>query len=391
MTAMHVEVKDTINVNCSIYTNDSGCGEYYLICKSSDELTFEDALDDLFDAYIESISDMGLDETTLQFTRIYVSDISNEYRRLLTSRIYKHLCNGAVSVVEQSPVFGPISMLSYHMKCEFSFLNKTRSTNSNGNILLTEGINYRMLWSAGSISDGNNSAVQTDGIFNNLDTLLNRSTMSVRENTIRTWIYVRDIDNNYKGMVDSRKDYFSKIGLTEKTRYIASTGIEGKMADTKTLVTMDSLSIDNISEQQIVRMEALSHMSSTIQYGVTFERGTRIRFGDRSHLHVSGTASIDTTGAIVHENDIRQQTLRTIDNIEALLGKHNASLDCMMYLLVYLRNRKHYQCIIDILTSRLPQHVHCIPVVGAVCRPGWLIEMEGVGIIDDSTDFPVFV
>jgi len=388
---MQVQVKDTIDVKYSVYTNDKGCNEYYLVCKSSDELTFEDALDDLYDAYIESTLDIGLDESTLQFTRIYVSDISNEYARLLSSRMYKYICNGAVSVVEQSPVFGPITILSYHMKSEFSFLNKTRSTNHNGNALLTEGVNYRFLWNAGSIAEGKNSAVQTNDTFSNLDTMLNRSAMSVRENTVRTWIYVRDVDNNYKGMVDSRKDYFSKIGLTEKTRYIASTGIEGKMADTKTLVTMDSLSIGNICEKQIVRMEALSHMSSTIQYGVTFERGTRIRFGDRSHLHISGTASIDSTGDIVHECDIKKQTLRTIDNIEALLSKHDASLDCMMYLLVYLRNIKHYQFIGDILTSRIPEHVHLIPVEGAVCRPGWLIEMEGVGIIDDSSEFPAFL
>jgi enamine deaminase RidA (YjgF/YER057c/UK114 family) len=388
---MYVQVKNTISINCSTYANGSGCTEYYLVCKSSDELTFEDALEELYNAYKESISEIGLDETSLQFTRIYVSDISNEYTYLRKSKIYKYICNGAVSVVEQSPIFGPISMLSYHMKSEFSLLNKTKSSNQNGNTLLTEGINYRMLWNAGSIADGCNSTVQTNGILSNLDTLLKKTKMSVRENTIRTWIYVRDVDNNYKGMVDSRKDYFSKIGLTDKTRYIASTGIEGKMADTKTLVTMDSLSIGNICEEQIVRMEALSHMSSTIDYGVTFERGTRIKFGDRSHLHISGTASIDSKGAIVHEYDIRQQTIRTIDNIEALLEKQNASLDCMMYLLIYLRNRKHYQCIADILTSRIPQHVHCIPVEGAVCRPGWLIEMEGVGIIDDSTEFPVLM
>jgi enamine deaminase RidA (YjgF/YER057c/UK114 family) len=388
---MYVQVKDTISVNCSAYTNDSGCAEYYLVCKSCDELTFEDALEDLYTAYLESLSDIGLDETTLQFTRIYVSDISNEYNNLKSSRLYKYISNGAVSVVEQSPIVGPVSMLSYHMKSEFSFLNKSKSSNKNGNILLTEGINYRLLWNAGCVADGCNSAVQTNDIFSNLDTVLNISKLSVRDNTIRTWIYVRDVDNNYKGMVDARKNYFTKIGLTEKSRYIASTGIEGKMADTKTLVTIDSLSIGNIREEQIVRMEALSHMSSTIHYGVTFERGTRIRFGDRSHLHISGTASIDAMGEIVHEFDIRQQTMRTIDNIEELLRIQNASMDCMMYLLVYLRNRKQYQCITDILSSRIPPHVHCIPVEGAVCRPGWLIEIEGVGIIDDSTEFPAFI
>lgn len=388
---MYEQVNDMIDIKYSTYTNDKGCAEYYLVCTSSEKLTFEDSVEALYDAYMESISKNGLDETTLQFTRIYVSDISNEYGRLVSSRIYKHLLNGAVSVIEQSPVCGPVALLIYHMKSDFSLFNKTGSVNQNAHVMLTEGINYRMMWSAANISNGKDSAVQTDEIFSNLDKYLNNAGMSVRDNTIRTWIYVRDIDNNYKGMVESRKDYFSKIGLTENTRYIASTGIEGKMADTRTLVTVDSLSIGNISEQQIVRMEALTHMSSTIQYGVTFERGTRIRFGDRSHLHISGTASIDSKGAIVHEYDIKQQTNRTIDNIEALLSKHNASIDCMMYLLIYLRNRKHYQCIGEILNSRIPAHVHCIPVEGAVCRPGWLIEMEGVGIIDDSTEFLPFI
>ncbi|MFN2115781.1 MAG: sugar phosphate nucleotidyltransferase, partial [Anaerolineae bacterium] len=54
---------------------------------------------------------------------------------------------------------------------------------------------------------------------------------------------------------------------------------------------------------------------TTIDYGVTFERGIRIRFGDRSHLHISGTASIDKCGEIVHPGDILKQTERTVANI----------------------------------------------------------------------------
>jgi hypothetical protein len=118
--------------------------------------------------------------------------------------------------------------------------------------------------------------------------------MTLRNNTVRTWIYVRDVDNHYAGMVKARRELFDKIGLTSQTRYIASTGIEGKSADPHSLLTMDALSIGNIKEEQIVRMEALKNLSSTSVYGVTFERGTRLLFGDRSHIHISGTASIDS-------------------------------------------------------------------------------------------------
>ncbi len=160
-------------------------------------------------------------------------------------------------------------------------------------VYITTGQHYSLLLTANNTCDGSGSEKQTEGLFSIHCNTLNKYKMSLQNNTVRTWIYVRDIDNNYKGMVDARRELFSRVGLTEKTRYIASTGIEGKTAQTQLLVTMDSLSIGNLKEEQIVRMEALENLSSTIVYGVTFERGTRIRFGDRSHLYISGTASID--------------------------------------------------------------------------------------------------
>ncbi|MBN1129156.1 MAG: hypothetical protein JXA71_09225, partial [Chitinispirillaceae bacterium] len=214
--------------------------------------------------------------------------------------------------------------------------------------------------------------------------------MTIRRNMVRTWIFVRDIDNHYAGMVRARRDYFESIGLTSKTRYIASTGIEGKSADPGALVCFDSLSIGNIREEQIVRMEAPRNLSSTIVYGVTFERGTRVRFGDRSHLYISGTASIDKTGATLYPCAVRKQVERTFDNLAALLAPHNATLENMQYLTIYLRNPKHYPFIQDILSERLPETMPVMAVEAPVCRPGWLFEVDGFGIIPDTTGFPPF-
>ena len=106
---------------------------------------------------------------------------------------------------------------------------------------------------------------------------------------------------------------------------------------------------------------------------------------------ISGTASIDEDGKIAHEGDIEKQTHRTIDNVEALLRGQDATLNDMAYALCYLRNPKDYECVKEILNARLPGNIPLIVVEAAVCRPAWLFEMEGVGIIADANPFPPFM
>jgi enamine deaminase RidA (YjgF/YER057c/UK114 family) len=191
-------------------------------------------------------------------------------------------------------------------------------------------------------------------------------------------------------MVKARRELFERIGLTHETRYIASTGIQGLTVDTACLVSMDGLSMGNICEEQLVRIEAPENLRSTHMYGVTFERGTRVRFGDRSHLHISGTASIDPDGTVLFIGDVCNQLERTIDNVEALLASQGAKLSDMQYLILYMRDPKCYPRIEGILASRIPEETPIIVVEGPVCRPTWLVEMEGVGIIPDQNEFPSF-
>jgi enamine deaminase RidA (YjgF/YER057c/UK114 family) len=208
---------------------------------------------------------------------------------------------------------------------------------------------------------------------------------------MRTWIFVRDIDNHYTGMVEARKDFFHSHGLCTDSRFVASTGIEGRGTETGAIITMDSLSIGNIEEEQIDTMDALKYLPRTMLYGVTFERGLRIRFGDRSHLAISGTASIDEEGNVAHEGDVEKQTHKTIDNAEALLRSQGATLYDMTYALCYLRNPKDYECVKEIVSARLPGNIPLIIVEASVCRPAWLFEMEGAGIIADTNPFPPFM
>ncbi len=167
-------------------------------------------------------------------------------------------------------------------------------------------------------------------------------------------------------------------------------GIEGYSREVNSLVAFDAYAIKNLKQEQIIRMEAPENLSPTIKYGVTFERGTRVRFGDRSHLHISGTASIDKNGKVMYLSDVKKQTKRTIDNIKALLAPHGADFNDMAYLIAYIRNFKDRNKVLEVLKKEIPANIPLLLLEGAVCRPAWLVELEGVGIIPDSNDFPEF-
>ena len=91
-------------------------------------------------------------------------------------------------------------------------------------------------------------------------------------NAIRTWIYVRDVDVTYSGVVQDRKQIFKEEGLTENSHFIASTGIEGRNQYQSCLSFMDAYSV-GMKPQQIQYLTVPDCMCSTSEYGVTFERG----------------------------------------------------------------------------------------------------------------------
>lgn len=383
-------------IKCSSFSIPGGAEEYYFALINDEAGSFDKAIAALCEKYQFATRYLGLSEQTLLFSRLHVSDIINQKNLLAKSELFRHIGHGAVSVIEQTPLTrDSLVLFSYHLKKGTEKFQKEILDNGSepwGTGMVVKGDHYSMVWSSNQAKAGHfDSQQQTELIFKSFSALLDRYNLSVRKNLVRTWIYVRDIDNHYAGMVEARKDFFHSQGLCSESRFVASTGIEGRGTETGAIITMDSLSIGNIEEGQIDRMDALEYLPRTMLYGVTFERGLRVRFGDRSHLAISGTASIDEEGKVAHEGDIEKQTHRTIDNAEALLRRQGATLCDMTYALCYLRNPKDYECVKEIVSARLPGNIPLIIVEASVCRPAWLFEMEGAGIIADTNPFPPFM
>ena len=124
-------------------------------------------------------------------------------------------------------------------------------------------------------------------------------------------------------------------------------------------------------------------MCPTKDYNVHFERGTRIAYADRAHHFISGTASIDNMGQIVHLGDVLRQLDYAIDNVEALLRSGGTHLANLMHLTIYLRDPTDFSRIEERLAERFPD-LPMIVVQGAVCRPQWLVEVEGIAIAEND-------
>jgi hypothetical protein len=118
------------SIRCSSFISPSGINEYYLTAVSRENISLSEALEELADQYNSALLEHNLDKHTLQFTRIYLSDITNDLPLLMKSDLLEFLSAGAVSFVQQSPLCGGlIGILSYHIKShDHSFRQKHHET-----------------------------------------------------------------------------------------------------------------------------------------------------------------------------------------------------------------------------------------------------------------------
>ena len=220
---------------------------------------------------------------------------------------------------------------------------------------------------------------QTIRLFDRYSQSLSRHGCTLERNCIRTWVFVQNVDVQYAGMVTARRQYFEREGLTPQTHFIASTGIEGRYIFPDVSVMVDAYAIGGINPEQIKYLHATTHLNPTYEYGVTFERGTMVEYGDRRHIFISGTASINNRGEIVHPLDVEKQTARTFDNVQALLAEAEADMTHVACMIVYLRDYADFAVVNRYVESYYPA-IPRLTVLAPVCRPGWLVEVECLAI-----------
>ena len=314
---------------------------------------------------------------SIVFKRYFLSDATNQVPVIQEN----DACT--VSYIQQPPLDGSkVAVWLYLQKgTEVVPMNNSTVVRHNG---------YQHVWTFGLMdSTSATSYMQTwQTLFIYID-ILKLFQATLEKNCVRTWFFVRDVDTQYGGLVKSRRECFVEQGLTPETHYIASTGIGGTPSDPKALVQLDSYAMTGFEPEQQRYLYGLSHLNRTIEYGVTFERATLMQYGDRNHVHISGTASINNKGEVMHVGNVQQQTLRMWENVETLLNEGGMSYDDVMQIIVYLRDSADYEMVKRMFEQKFPQ-IPTVFTLAPVCRPTWLIEMECMAVKKAKNDFRNF-
>lgn len=358
---------DTAKIEAAVFTAGDGQKEYHLTIHPQKGLSFKEQYSHAIEA-LESFIRNEDPAAVPIFMRWFISDAANQQGFIDTERFP---C--PVSFIQQPPLDGSKVSLWVWLATDATV------TRSDDGMWTAEFAGVRHLLLNGQCRNVDNSESQTKDIFEAYCNMLSRRGCSLKDNCIRTWLYVQDIDVNYMGVVKGRRELFLLEGLSPQTHYIASTGIAGRLADPSAKMIMDAYALENVSDSQIHFLKGSTHLNPTHEYGVTFERGTAVDHKDRRHVFISGTASINNKGEIEHPGDITGQTSRMIRNVEVLLEEAGCTYKDVMVMTVYLRDIADYAVVEDMMMKRFPEHPKLF-VLAPVCRPGWLVEMECIAV-----------
>ena len=364
---------DNAVVETFVFDNGNKVSEAHAMIHATDSsMTFSQQLDAVEGA-LRTLTEGDMKNFKPVFLRYFLSDAANQEEEVRSEKRGTMTGKCALSIIQQPPLDGTKVALWCYMMTDV----ETNFTDSG--LFCAKHGEYRHLWCGSAHNTEADSEQQTQNIFDLYTEQLGKEGCSLRDNCIRTWFFVNDIDLNYGGMVRARNTTFAKEELTNETHFIASTGIGGRQANPKVLTQMDAYAISGINPDQVRQLHASTHLNRTSDYGVSFERGTVVTYPDRQHVFISGTASIDNRGQIMHEKDIKKQTDRMIENVEALLKEAGSGFDDVCQTIVYLRDITDYALVSRIMQQRFPDTPMVI-VHAPVCRPGWLVEMECMAI-----------
>lgn len=118
----------------------------------------------------------------------------------------------------------------------------------------------------------------------------------------------------------------------------------------------------------------------------SFSRGMRIELNGLVILLISGTASIDENGKVVHVGDFRAQLARTYHNITGLLASEGATWKDVVRTTCYLRDIERDYAAFNEERTRFfaEQGLDPLPastgIQAILCFPELLVEIEAIAM-----------
>lgn len=198
---------------------------------------------------------------------------------------------------------------------------------------------------------------------------------------VRTWIYLRDILDWYGGFNEVRSGLYAEWGLSDpdSQEFVpASTGIAGRPRD-GFWGSMDILALTGPGRADAqIRPLHNPLQNEAYSYGSAFSRAMSVSYGGLEVVYVSGTAAIDEQGRSVNIGDLEGQVVKTLENVDALIGTRGMSLDDIVTSTVFIKPGQDADVVRRVIATAGGGTRHGALMLADVCREELLFEFDAV-------------
>ena len=346
-------------------------------------------------------------------------EISNKERVLIISIFGKvtddtYLSNLSIIQKSAEEVFGRLPLISYisqspenedDLIAEVCYLSDGIPIESanyheipDGRYLTIQTNEFSALMIEGIMSNELNQSIgnQSRDAFSKIQKIMENEFMPV-ENIIRQWNYIGQITavengkQNYQEFNNERAQFYNQT--TWKNGFPAATGISMYIH----AVIVSLIAVQFYDKTQVLplnnSLQIAAHRYSESVLGNSvqkqtpkFERAKMLISNQSARCFISGTAAILGEKS-VEENNVSNQTLKTISIINHLISMENLKANGidfagelkLLHLRVYVKNTADFKNVRQVVESELPG-INVFYVCAPVCRDELLVEIEGIAL-----------
>ncbi|MHC4889602.1 MAG: Rid family hydrolase [Planctomycetota bacterium] len=315
--------------------------------------------------------------------RVFGTQSTMEKVLPVRSKAYGDIDDGVApsAVVGKEGMAGPFAGVHVHAvssdtKAEVINLEGTPC----GRILRTPGRTYLTL-SAISASQSPKATDQAQAMMEKAESVLKQFDVDFLS-VPRTWMWLKDILSWYDDFNHVRTKFFTErklIGEGTRQSMPASTGIGLGPADgNKCAMDLTAVLEPTDCTQYL---QAVGKQQCALEYGSAFSRASRAITPAGETVFVSGTASIDASGATTNIGDAAGQINTTIENVRAVLKDMHCRDDDVVQVVAYCKTTD-VEKIFNNVKDTLPWP--WVTVICDICRPELLFEIEATAMPKQS-------
>jgi enamine deaminase RidA (YjgF/YER057c/UK114 family) len=214
---------------------------------------------------------------------------------------------------------------------------------------------------------------QARQIFEQMDLLLQSCGMEFSD-VVRTWFYNESILDWY-GDFNKVRDVFFHEKHVYAGQVPASTGVGGSNPG-GTALTGALLAVKAKNKDVRIFTVPSPLQSSALDYGSSFSRAIEVDMPGQRRLYVSGTASIDAAGAVVHLGDPEAQVGRTMKVVHAILESRDMDWDHVTRAVAYFKHAADAHIFEEYRTQNKIPRFPAVVARNDICRDELLFEIE---------------